>query len=292
MITLFTSTKPFQDAVEITQRNTVACWRRLEPACEVLLIGEEKGSAAVAKEFGARLIPEVERNEFGTPLLRSIFSVAEANASFPILLYANADILFTNRLIRAAHALADWRKPYLMFGRRWDTDLHEPFDFNIPDWENRLEGFARAHGKPAIKSALDYFMFPKGAWGGQQGIAEFPPIVIGRPPWDNWIVFWALAGKMDAINSSDFIFAIHQNHNYGHYAGGQKGVYAGEEAKRNFALASYERFLYSTPDATHRIRPDGKIVRAFSADILRRRLKTFPDLLRVWIFGRKRWKPS
>ena len=38
--------------------------------------------------------------------------------------------------------------------------------------------------------------------------------------------------------------------------------------------------------------PDGKIVRAFSFDILRRRMKTLPDLLRVWILGRKRWKPG
>jgi hypothetical protein len=292
MITLFTTTKPFQNAVETTQRNTIACWRRLEPSCEVLLIGEEKGSASVAREYGARLIPEVERSEFGTPLLRSMFSVAEANATFPILLYANADILFTNRLIRAARSLTDRRKPYMMFGRRWDTQLCEPFDFAGPDWENRLEEFARSHGKPAVKSALDYFMFPKGAWGGKQGLAEFPSIVIGRPAWDNWIVFWCLARRMDAINSSDYIFAIHQNHDYAHHTGGQQGVYAGEEARRNFKLASYERYLYGTPDATHRIRPDGRIVRAFSADILRRRWKTFPDLLKVRIFGRKRWKPS
>jgi len=69
-------------------------------------------------------------------------------------------------------------------------------------------------------------------------------------------------------------------------------VYAGEEAKRNFELASYERYLYGTPDATHRIRPDGTIARAFSLDILKRRIKTFPDLMRVRILGRQRWKPG
>jgi hypothetical protein len=292
MITLFTSTKPFQGAAAISQRNTIASWRRLEPSCEVLLIGEEAGSADVAKEFGARLIPDVERNEFGTPLLRSIFSVAEANASFPLLLYANADILFTNRLIRAATMLSYWRKPFLLFGRRWDAELHEPFDFAPIDWEERLETFAASHGKRGIKSALDYFLFPKGAWGGGGGLAEFPPIVIGRPAWDNWIVFWALARRMDVINSSDYILAIHQNHDYKFYPEGKKGILYGEEGERNFALASYERYLYGTPDATHRMRPDGKIVRAFSPDILRRRLRTAPDLLRVWIFGTKRWKPS
>jgi hypothetical protein len=262
------------------------------PQSEVLLLGEEEGAAEVAKELGVRLVPDVQRSEFGTPLLPSVFSKAEEHASFLVLIYANADILFTGRLPQGVGALAGWRKPYMMIGRRWDTDLREPFDFAPSDWESRLEGFARSHGKPGIKSALDYFMFPKGAWGGADGLGDFPPIVIGRPPWDNWIVFWALAQRMDVINSSDYVLALHQNHDYGHHAGGKEGVYAGEEARRNFALASDERYLYNTPDATHRIRPDGKIVRAFSSDILRRRLRTFPDLMRVWILGWKRWKPS
>jgi hypothetical protein len=292
MITLFTSTKPFEGQAALTQRNTIACWRRLAPECEVLLIGEERGSAAAARECGARLIPGVERSEFGTPLLRSLFAVAEAHASHSLLLYANADILFTNRLTRAAGLLSSRRKPFLMFGRRWDTEFSGPFDFSAADWDQRLEAHAREHGHAAIKSALDYFMFTKGAWGGAAGLAEFPPIVIGRPAWDNWIVFWALAHRMDVINSTDFVLAVHQQHDYGHHAGGKQGVYAGEEAKRNFELASYERYLYGTPDATHRIRPDGTIARAFSLDILKRRIKTFPDLTRVRILGRKRWKPG
>jgi hypothetical protein len=97
---------------------------------------------------------------------------------------------------------------------------------------------------------------------------------------------------MDTINSSDFVRAFHQNHDYSFYPTGRPGIHKGEEGRRNYALLSYERYLYGTPDASHRIRPDGRIVRAFSADILRRRLKTFPDLMKVWIFGRKRWKAS
>jgi hypothetical protein len=292
MITLFTTTKAFKGAAGISQRNTLACWRRLQPSCEILLIGEEEGSAEAAREYGARLIPEVERNESRTPLIRSLIAVAEAHATNPLLLLANSDILFTNKLMHAVEAVRGRRKPFLMFGRRWDVDLPEAFDFSPPDWDARLEEFSNAHGKPGVKSALDYFIFPKGAWGGAEGLAEFPPAVIGRPAWDNWIVFWALARRMDTINSSDFVRAFHQNHDYSFYPTGRPGIHKGEEGRRNYALLSYERYLYGTPDATHRLRPDGKIVRAYSADILRRRVKTFPDLLKVWIFGRKRWKPS
>ena len=107
------------------------------------------------------------------------------------------------------------------------------------------------------------------------------------------MAFWARARKVDVINLPDFILAVHQNHDYSHLPEGQKsGMISGEEARRNYALVSYKRYLYGTPDATYRIRPDGKIVRAFSMDILRRRIRPLPDLMRVWIFGRKRWKPS
>lgn len=292
MITVFTTAKPFTGHSAVSQRNALACWRRLLPDGEILLLGEEAGAATVCRELGVRLVTGVERSEAGTPLLPSVFQTAEQNARYPLLMYANADILFTGRLPRAATALSAWPRPFLLTGRRRDTEIRERLDFSSPDWEQRLEKMAETLGKPGIKSALDYFMFPKEGWGGADGYAEFPPLAIGRSAWDNWLVFWARARRMDVINGSDFILAVHQNHDYSHHPQGAFGVVQGAEAKRNFALASYERYLYGTPDATHRIRPDGKIVRSISADILRRRLKTYPDLWKVWIFGRKRWRPS
>ncbi len=292
MITLFTTAKPFTGRAVVSQCNTLACWRALLPEGEVLLVGEEQGSAEAARELGVRLIPEVERSEAGTPLLGSVFSVAEKHALHPLLCYANADILFNHSLAQAVRAVSARRRPFLLTGRRRDIDLPERMDFSAADWDERLTERVQAAGKPGTKSALDYFLFPKGGWGGLEGFTEFPPLAIGRSAWDNWLVFWARARRMDVINGSDFILAVHQNHDYGHLPGGKAGVSHSAEAKRNFALASYDRYLYGTPDSTHRIRTDGKIVRAFSADILRRRINTFPDLMRVWILGRKRWKPG
>jgi hypothetical protein len=292
MITLFTTAKPFTGHSGVIQYNTLAGWRALLPESEVLLIGEETGAAEVARELGVRFLPDVERNKFGTPYLNSIFGSAVKHASFPLLMYANADILFTSKLPRAIQQVSGWRKPFMMIGRRWDTDLREKFDFSTPDWEQRLLETAKTKGKPAMKSALDYFLFPKTAWGGEEGLAEFPALVIGRFGWDNWLIFWALAWRMDVINASDFVLAIHQNHDYSYHPGGLAGVLSGEEAQGNFALTSDVRYLYNTHDATHRIRPDGRIVPAISPHILHRKLQTFPDLLRVWILGTKRWKPS
>jgi hypothetical protein len=98
MITLFTAAKPSTGRAAVIQYNTLACRRALMPQSEVILLGEEEGAAEVTKELGVRLVPDVERSEFGTPLLRSVFSKDEEQASFPLLIYANADILFTGRL--------------------------------------------------------------------------------------------------------------------------------------------------------------------------------------------------
>jgi hypothetical protein len=81
---------------------------------------------------------------------------------------------------------------------------------------------------------------------------------------------------MNVIDGSDFILAVHQTHDYSHHPQGQYGVVQGEEARRNFTLASYEHYLYGTPDATQRIQPDGRIVRAFSSNILRRGCARLP----------------
>ena len=118
MITLFTTAKPFTGNAAVTQYNTLAGWRTLLPDGEVLLVGEETGAAEAARELGVRLIPDIERNKFGTPLLRSIFSAAAANASFSDPVYANADILFTNRSSRAVRLVANRRRPFLLIGRR------------------------------------------------------------------------------------------------------------------------------------------------------------------------------
>jgi hypothetical protein len=178
----------------------------------------------------------------------------------------------------------------MMFGRRWDTDLRCPWDFSSPDWERTLAVYAVDHGNLGVKSAYDYFLFPKGAWGGTNGYDNFPPLAIGRPPWDNWIVFWALAHGMDVVNASDFVLAVHQNHAY-NLPGGKRETYGGPEAQRNLALASDERYLYGTLDATHWINRRGTVLPLLSPSALRRRMKTLPDLLRVRLLGIKKWKP-
>ena len=75
-------------------------WTRLSPRPEILLFGDEEGTAEIARELGLRHFPEVARNEFGTPLLDDLFRQAEQHASTPLLGYVNGDIILTDDFTR------------------------------------------------------------------------------------------------------------------------------------------------------------------------------------------------
>ena len=72
--------------VGLIQRNAITSWKRLRPACQVIMCGDEAGCERIAAELGRDRIPAVDCNEFGTPLLSSVFALAEAMAESDLLL--------------------------------------------------------------------------------------------------------------------------------------------------------------------------------------------------------------
>ena len=76
MLTIFSCPKPFRGHVDITQKNAIRSWLFLDPRPDVILLGNDEGVGETARELGVRHIPDVECNEFGTPLLSSIFEEA------------------------------------------------------------------------------------------------------------------------------------------------------------------------------------------------------------------------
>ena len=56
MLTFFTAAKPFRGATAVHQRNALRSWLAAAPGSEVLLFGDEEGSAEAAAELGVRRI--------------------------------------------------------------------------------------------------------------------------------------------------------------------------------------------------------------------------------------------
>src|SRR5512139_4033714 len=102
LITLFSAPKPFTNPhIATIQRNAIRSWTLL-PDVEVILLGEETGLAEAAHELGVKHLPNVARNEAGTPLISSMFQWAREYSDNQLLCIINADIILFPDFVEAA----------------------------------------------------------------------------------------------------------------------------------------------------------------------------------------------
>lgn len=247
MLSLFFCPKPFTGEINIIQRNAIGSWKMLRPEPEISLIGDEADTHEVCREFGIRHIPEVERNEYGTPLVSSIFKEAQKKVSCNIFCYINADIILTQDFIEAVALVKKWSNRFLMIGRRRNVNIAERVNFDDPDWVSRIKSHAKHNGTLYSPKGIDYFVFTRGVF------TDVLPFAIGRASWDCWLVYHARYSKIPVIDATQKIWAIHQNHEYaieavkdGDWNWDQK------EIRRNFELAKGS--FRDIGNATHKIR--------------------------------------
>jgi len=253
MLTLFATPKPFHGHIGVIQRNAIASWLRLDPGVEVILFGEQEGTAGVCREFGCRHEPSVAHNEFGTPLLGDFFGRAQQIARHPWMVYSNCDIILMQDYVRAYRRCQQWRDQFLLVGRRWDLDITEPLDFSPPDWEQQLAVCARRDGRQRSAEWIDYLAFPRGM------VRDIPAFAVGRPVWDNYFLWSIGAEGIPVVDATPAVTAVHQNHDYAHHPQGQLGVWQGEEFRRNFALSGGRRHHHTVEDATWHLTETGVV---------------------------------
>jgi len=214
--------------IRVIQRNAIQSWLSLKPTCEIILFGDDEGVAETAHELGAKHIPFIEKNEFGTPLLSSAFSSAQKLAQNDFLMYANADVIFFQDLIEVVQKID--KPAFLMCGRRWDLDIKEEIDFEDNGWTGELLERVKNEGKPHGLSGMDYFVFPR-------NLVNMPAFAVGRPGWDSWLIYDMRSRRVPVINATDAITVVHQNHNFSHSKFGEKKRVGGPEWQRNIEIA-------------------------------------------------------
>jgi hypothetical protein len=250
MPSIFTIPKPFSDQqINIIQRNAIKSWTCLLPGSEIFLIGDDVGVAEVVQEFGVQHLPNVKKNEFGTPLLNSAFELARQTATSDILIYANCDILFLSNFEQILKNLPT-DKEFLAAGRRWDLDISELLDFSASDWQKKLNEQIKKSGRLHSEAGIDYFVLKK------ESFKNLPPFAVGRVGWDNWIIFEALRKKMPVIDLTEVFPIIHQNHDYPLFNKGSKRK-QNPEAKQNMALTKSGRQASDLNDATFKLTKKG-----------------------------------
>jgi hypothetical protein len=250
VLTIFACPKPFLDPhIAIIQRNAIFSWARLYPKPQVILFGAEEGVMEAARQLGVQHFPDIGRSEYGTPLLSSLFDVAQHRASHHHLCFINADIILLPDFLDAVRSAVAIRRNFLMVGQRTDLDITEELDFDA-DWSGALHRKAQESGRIRPPEWIDYFVFTRGLFG------EIPPFAIGRPFYDNWLVRQAIRRAGVLIDATPSVTAIHQNHDYAH-SPGDNTLKKGPESERNAQLLGNSLNYRTIAHATHVLTPSG-----------------------------------
>ena len=274
MLTIFATPKPFRGHIAVIQRNAIRSWTLLRPACEIILMGNDEGTAEIAAEFGLRHVPDIARNTFGTPLISDLFKQAQQLSVNNLFCYVNSDIIFMSDFMQAVQRVVDQKSRFLLVGHRWNLDIKEVLDFPS-DWEEKLRNQVKTLATLAGVTSIDFFVFPRGLLG------EMPPFAIGRPVWDNWTLYRARSLSVPLIDATPVVMAVHQNHDYSHHPQGKEGLWKGDEQVINNKLAGGVEHTFSLLDATHLLTLQ-KLRLAYDLDHLLRHCKTLP-MLYPWL---------
>lgn len=255
MITLFTTAKPFNAHNGMIQRNALKSWKLLHPDVEVILFGDDEGAAEVCVELRLRHEPGVERHESGLKYVRHLFSQAQALAKHEYVCYVNCDIILLQDFIDGFQRVRRRMQDFLLVGRRWDTDVTQPVDFERAGWEAETRNLALKTGMKQIPSFIDYFCFHKGLY------KDIPPLVVGRNYWDHWLVWKALSTPVPVVDCSRRVIAVHQNHDYAYSPDGRAGTHGDELAMRNRKIGGNGERLRSIRNATYILTRSGRVLR-------------------------------
>ncbi len=245
-LTIFTAPKPFTDPhVATIQRNAVRSWLQLGDDVEVLMVGDEEGMAEASAEMGVRHLTGVAVNEYGTPLVSSIFELARQASQGSLLAYVNADILLMPDLVETARRVSQQTDDFLMVGQRWNLSVDRILNFD-DGWVGRLRDDVAQRGQLHLPTGSDYFIFPRRLY------TQIPDFAIGRAGWDNWMIYHGCQQPWPVVDTTQSAMVVHQSHDYGHLPGGRVHYKLGE-TERNAQLGGGHVNMYILLDAGHEI---------------------------------------
>ena len=271
LITLFSAPKPFTNPhIATIQRNAIKSWTLL-PDVEVILLGEEIGLAETARDLGVKHLPNVARNDSGTPLISSMFELARQNSTSELLCIINADMILFPDFVEVAKQVAKLKDKFVSMSQRWDLDVTELLDFS-GDWEKRLRERVSANGELHRPMGSDFFLFPRSSF------QDMPAFAIGRAGWDNWVIYKSRKEGWATVDVTPSLMIVHQNHDYSHLPGGQPH-YKHPETDVNIQLAGgREVTRFTLLDVDCRLSNGKLISRKWNRQTLRRAVESYPLL--------------
>jgi hypothetical protein len=245
VLTIFSVPKPFEGHIGTIQRNAIRSWMRLEPACQVIICGDEAGCREIVSEFALDHIPDVATNELGTPLLSSVFQRAEELSRHHRLCYVNGDLILFSSFLDAIRRVEVTCPRSLAVGETTNLEISGEL-VDDGDFE-KIQRRALMSGEVRGRLWADFFVFPRGSLG------PLPDFAVGRPYWDNWMIWHARALSLPVVEVSASALVVHQAHGYGHVKHSTGRLWDGPEADRNREILGDFEHRFSLDDATHQL---------------------------------------
>jgi len=245
MLTIFSCPKPFKGHIDTIQRNAIRSWKLLDPHSEIILFGDEKGTAEIAQEFELRHIADIEKNSFGTPLLNDVFNKAYQESHNDVLCYVNADIIFLQDFLDAVKQAKKIKENFLLVGQRWDIDLDFLWDYSENNWEEKICRYMEERKKLHPPLGSDFFVFPR------ESFIDIPTFAVGRAGWDNWMIYHACKTGIPVIDLTPVITVIHQNHDYQHVKESTNNTYENPESAENRKIIGGNKNIFTVKDANY-----------------------------------------
>ena len=208
MITIFGTPKNFEGIFKIIQINAIRSWRSLSKDVEIIIFGKSEGAQKIANEVSAIYYPNIKCSKNGVPLLSDLFYKANKIASFDILLFINSDILLPKTFIYSIRNVKNKFSNFLLVGHRWELKVENLINFNEAAAVSLFWEMSEMKSKKASPAAVDYFGFRKNS------LKKIPDFVVGRPGYDNWLIWYARRNFMPVVDISEEVKVIHQSHHY------------------------------------------------------------------------------
>jgi hypothetical protein len=205
MITFFTTFRNLNQP----ERNAIRSWLSLHEESEVIVFTESAEVSAKAELPRTIFVHEMTKHSSGPPLLNKLFEDASRLSKHKILCYCNSDIILLPEFLQRIEALTSIRLPFLAASQRIDVKID--FEVDFADRESVKMLRARVDGQGSVHPPMgsDVFVFPKGLYD----VKSMPALVVGRPAWDNWMIYDARQRFNRLVDlTGDIPAVVHQDH--------------------------------------------------------------------------------
>ena len=180
----------------------------------------------------------VDEGSEPTPTIDCVFAEAKKRATYGVMLYTNADIVFFDDLAPTLTTVARHTpmNNFFVVGGRRDLEFPTTFDEGslgrmVADkvsWGAELQQRAAHESKGHPREGVDWMAFPTSR------TPVLPPFLVGRVQWDNWALLNAIVDpNIVSFEVSDVVLAVHLNH------GVSKASHKRAGTKHNQQLAVY-----------------------------------------------------